>query len=219
MAITYTVTTRHDLSAARSYVAFRNEVLWPTRKLQRALIAACAVAVGFMFVPGGIRYALWAVAGLIVLWMLLGDRLDAARHLRCDPHRGRTVTHVFNAKGICQGDADDAHEVSGGADTPGLVPYAQIIGIYADAGHWIIRMRSGELIMLARDGVDSGTTTADRFESFLTSRTRLEVETVRRSLRTKVQRAQDGRRGYLDANPSILTRTLRQRSEQPDSGE
>ncbi len=219
MATTHTVTTTHDLDLARSYVAFRNEVLWPTRKLQRVLIAACVVAVGFMFVPGPLRYALWAIAALIVLWTLFSDRFDAARRFRIDPHRDHSVTHVFTPKGFCQDDITDADEAGGVSVASDLLPYAQIIALYSDADHWIVRVKSGELIMLARDGVDAGTTTADRFESFLIARTRLAIEPVQRSLRSKIQRAQDGRRGYVEAHPNLLTRSLRQRSDRQKSGD
>ena len=37
-ATNHTVSTRHDLELAQRYVAYRNAVLWPTRKLQRLLL-------------------------------------------------------------------------------------------------------------------------------------------------------------------------------------
>lgn len=209
MATTHTVTTTHDLGLARSYVAFRNEMLWPTRKLQRVLIAACVVAVGFMFVPGPLRYTLWAIAALVVPWVVFSDQFDAARRFRTDPHRDHSVTHVFTPRGFYQ----DVNEAGGVSAESEVVTYAQIVALHSDADHWIVRVASGDLVMLARDGVDAGTTTTDRFESFLIARTRLGIEPVQRSLRSKIERAQDGRRDYVDAHPNLLTRSLRKRSD------
>lgn len=205
MAATHSVTTPHDLRLSQAYVEFRNEVLGPTRKLQRLLAAACVVAVGFMFTPGPLRYLLWAVAGVIVLWILVDDRIAAAVHHRTDPHRNRDVRYLFSADGFRVDDED--------AQPSAWLTYPHVLAVYSDTDYWILRLQSGDLVMVARSGVDGGATSAAQFESFLTKRANLVVQPVQKTLRAKVQRAQEGRRGYLQSNPGLLSKARRQRSE------
>lgn len=205
MAATHSVTTTHDLRLSQAYVEFRNEVLWPTRKLQRLLTAACVVAVGFMFAPGPLRYLLWSVAGIIVLFVLVGDRIDARAHHGTDPHRSQEVRYLFAAEGFRE------HDDASGPNA--WVPYSHIVAAFADSDYWILRLESGDLVMLARGGVDRGASTSSQFESFLTQHTGVAVLPVQKTLRAKVQRAQDGRRGYIESHPGLLTKALRQRSD------
>lgn len=203
MATTHTVSTRHDLDLARAWVDFGNEVLRPTRKLQGLLAAACVVAVGFMFTPGPARYALWAAGALIALWNLIGDGVAARVRLLRDPSRGTTRSLEFAHLGFRPVDGT-------GGDQP-WVPYDQVRSLHADDRFWILSLRSQELVILAVDGVDGGAVTPEAFTSYLENRTKLTVEPLKKTLAARVQRAQDGRRGYLDANPTWLTRTIQNR--------
>lgn len=206
MATTHTVTTRHDLRLAQTYVAYRNEVLWPTRTLQRVLMTACVVAVGFMVAAGPLRYAIWAAAGLILVWTLAGDHVTAWLHSRAD-RRGKgegNVTYTFSGQGFRAADA-------AGADAA-WQDYRQIAAIYRTEDYWVLRLRTGDVAILARDGVDGGAMSPAGFEQFLISKTGLGVAPLKKSVAAKVQQTQEARRGYLEANPGLLARTLRKRS-------
>lgn len=215
MATTYVVTTTHDLALARAYVAYRNAVLWPTRRLQRAIIAACVAAVGFMFQVAVLRYALWASAVLVVAWTLVGDRLASVSRLRRDPaRRGSGVErYLFSSKGYRLDPADEAPSAGAGP----WQDYGQVVAIYTSPDYWILPLRSGTVLMLARHGVGrggpgAGATDAagveERFETFLARRTGLDPMPLDSSVSAKVQRAQEGRKGYLEAHPSWISRTF-----------
>lgn len=207
MATTHTVTTRHDLALAQTYVAYRNEVLWPTRRLQRVLMAACVVAMGFMVASGPLRYAAWAVAGLILVWTLVGDRVTALLRSRTDPHGAGdgSLTYAFSGKGFRAADAADTDAA--------WQDYRQVVAIYGTDAHWVLRLRTGDVAILARDGVDGGAMSPTGFEQFLTAKTGVGVQPLKKSVSAKVQQTQEARRGYLEANPGLLARTLNQRAE------
>ncbi|MFT3877308.1 MAG: hypothetical protein QM708_12925 [Propioniciclava sp.] len=205
MATTHTVTTPRDLAMAQTYVAYRNEVLWPTRKLQRVLMAACVVAAGFVFTPGTLRYALWAVAGLILVWTFLGDQVTA--RVRAARARGGDLSYAFSTQGF-----RDATSAGGWHD------YGQIVALYSTDAHWVLRLRIGAVAILARDGVDGGAMTPAGFEQFLTTKTKLRPEPLKKSVSAKVKQTQEARRGYLEENPGLIARTLRQRAPRtPDA--
>jgi len=98
----HTVSTRHDLELAQRYVAYRNAVLWPTRKLQRLLTVGVIAAVGFIFQPGLVRYASWVVALVILFWLLVADAVTARASLVADPARkGRGIEeYQFSSRGF-----------------------------------------------------------------------------------------------------------------------
>lgn len=206
----HVVTTQHDLPWARTVIAFRNDVLWPTRKLQRVLIAVCVVAVGFMVAPGALRWGLWAAALLVLVWVFIGDAVGARALLAADPlaKARKAETLRFGAKGFAS-DADGAG---------GTRSYADIRSLHADERCWVLGLGSGEALVLARGEVDGGAMSDASFESFLTSRNGPTMEPLRRSLAAKVQRAQEGRRGYLESHPSKLGQLLGQRGGRGASG-
>lgn len=206
MTTTHTILTRHDLALDQTYVAYRNEILWPTRRLQRVLMVACVVAVGFMFAAGPLQYAIWAIAGLVLVWTFASDHVTAWLHWRTDAHRldGASFAHAFADKGFRATDAD--------ADAS-WQDYRQIAAIYHSDDYWVLRLQTGAVAILARDGVDGGTTSAVDFEQFLTARTGIGVRPLRKSVAAKVQQTQEARRGHLEANPGVIARTLNQRAE------
>lgn len=206
-ATIHTVSTRHDRRLAESYVAFRNAIWWPTRKLQRLLGAAVIVAVGFLFQPGPARYACWAVAGIVLVWVLISDWAAVRTRLASDPvHKGSGVaTHEFSGKGF--------REVRAEGEPAAWLSYDAVRALHTDRWCWILSLTTGEAVLLARDGVDGGATSPSRFEAFLTAKTKLSVEPVHTSTRATIKRVEAGRRGYLEAHPNKIAQLLNARSE------
>jgi hypothetical protein len=202
-ATNHTVSTRHDLELAQRYVAYRNAVLWPTRKLQRLLTVGVIAAVGFIFQPGLVRYASWVVALVILFWLLVADAVTARASLVADPARkGSGIEeYQFSSRGFRLDNTSDARWRS----------YDDVRSIHSDGRYWILGMKSGDAVLLAQDGVDGGETSPPQFESFLMARTKLGVEPVNTSVSAKIQRAEQGRRGYLDAHPSKIAQLLNSR--------
>ncbi len=179
-------TSRSATEGSLAHAQVRNE----------CFAAACVVAVGFMLPWTVALYLLWAVVGVIVLWILVGDRIAAAVHHRTDPHRNRDVRYLFSADGFRVDDED--------TQPSAWLTYPHVLAVYSDTDYWILRLQSGDLVMVARSGVDGGATSAAQFKSFLRKRANLVVQPVQKSLRAKVQRAQEGRQGFLQSNPGLL---------------
>ncbi len=202
MGIVHTADVRHDRGLVRASITFRNAKVWPTRKLQRVLIAAILVAVGFMVAPGLLRDALWVVAGVVVVWVLVGDRLVALARLLRDPYRraGLTERYEFGDRGFRR-TADLGSEAA-------VHPYAHVTAIYADDAYWYLCLRTGEVGILDPAGIDGGATSPAAFERFLSSRTSTEVSRLDLSLPSRARRAQESRRSYLDSRrgSSIFSR-------------
>lgn len=209
-AANHTVCTRHDLQLARSYVAYRNAVLWPTRKLQRLLTAAVIVAGGFLFQPGLLRYSCWGAALIVLGWLIISDAVTARTSLAADPARkGSGIeSYQFSSRGFRLTQPSEGPWRS----------YDDIHSLHSDGHYWILGMKSGDAVLLSRDGVDGGATSAFRFESFLTARTKLDIEPVNTSVSARIQRAEQGRRGYLEAHPSKLAQLLNSRSGRRGKG-
>lgn len=207
-ATIHTVATRHDRRLAESYVAFRNAIWWPTRKLQRLLGAAVIVAVGFLFQPGPARYACWAVAGAVLVWVLISNWVAVRTRLASDPVRkgSGVATYEFSGKGFRAVGAEDAEPAP-------WLSYEAVRALHTDRWCWILSLTTGEAVLLARDGVDGGTTSPSRFEAFLTAKTKLGVEPVHTSASATIKRVEAGRRGYLDAHPNKIAQLLNARSE------
>lgn len=193
MKIVHMAEVRHDHRLIGAYIAFRNAKVWPTRKAQRVLIATILVAVGFMFPPGPLRYALWFAAILIVTWVFVGDRAVAAVRLLRDPYHRSGMPERYEF-----GDRDFRRAAGHGADTC-VYPYEHIAAVYADEEYWCLCLRAGEIAILDRTGVDGGATSPSAFDRFLSRKTGMEAARLDLSFSARARRAQEARRSYLDS--------------------
>lgn len=202
MGIVHSADVRHDLRLVRAYITFRNAKVWPTRKLQRSLIAAILVAVGFMVTPGLLRDALWVAAALVVVWVLVGDRVVALLRLLRDPYRrtGRAERYEF-------GDRTFRRAAEPADDAPAR-PYAHVTAIYADDAYWYLCLRTGEICIVDQTAVDGGSTAPAAFERFLAQKADTEVTRLDLSLSSRAHQAQESRRSYLHSRrgSSIFSR-------------
>lgn len=194
MKVRHAAEVSHDRDLIARRLAFRNTKVWPTRKLQRLLMAAILVAIGFILVAPALRYGLWAAGGLLTLWVVAGDVITRWWQMRTDPYARAGVPERFEF-----GDAGfrRLHHPSG-EGAFGL-EYDKVLALLRDRSGWLLVLPTGEVAVIDEGSVDGGALSSARFEKFLRSKIGGEVEVLDSSLSSRVQGAQESRRSYLES--------------------
>lgn len=185
----------HDRPLIASYVRFRSARFWPSRKLQRALIAGILVAAGFLVPAGTLRWVLWAAAVAVAVWVVAGDWATVQWHWARDPYRRAGVPEriEFGPKEFARAMPAEG----GGADTERFA-YAQVIDLLRDESCWYLVLRDRTLLIIDRRDVDGGEGSPKDFTRFLEQRTGRKAELLDTSLAETMRTVQRARRGYLD---------------------
>ncbi|MDO5644746.1 MAG: hypothetical protein Q4G21_03500 [Dermabacter sp.] len=196
MAARYEISTRHSREMIRRLVACRAVVLTPSAGLQRALIAACCVAVGFLFAPGPMRYAGWGAGAAVLAWHLISPWITARILHARDP---------FARAGEAERVTVDARGFTGDHVQ---IPWPQVVRVLDDGAYWFVWTRTGTILALDQAGLDGGATPS-RLAAYMSEKSGAPVRPLDGRISARLRDTQARRRGYVDENPGLTARIVR----------
>lgn len=186
----------YDQDVVNDVVEFKNTIYAPSKGIQQIMLSAVFVALGFVFVPGYIRFGCWVIAGIITIWCFTRKWRGGIRERHClGKAFNATRSFNFQDRGFSSTDAEDPEEQ--------LLSYKNIIAIYENQRNVFLRLRNDELLVIEKTSVQDsqGKSAVSELLDQLMQKSGVVSKPLDSSFKARMHATQEARRDYVATRP------------------